>query len=33
MLWHGGEARTSRKYFRNLPAIERAALLAFLNSL
>ena len=33
ILWHGGEAEKSREIFRNLPAADRAALLAFLNSL
>tara|TARA_R110000787_G_scaffold8843_13_gene30346 strand:- start:4 stop:1392 length:1389 start_codon:yes stop_codon:yes gene_type:complete len=33
ILWHGGEAANSRERFRNLPAEDRSALLAFLNSL
>lgn len=33
ILWHGGEARRSRKAFRALPAADRAALLRFLESL
>ena len=33
ILWHGGEARTSRNAFRSLPAKEREALLRFLHSL
>ena len=33
ILWHGGEAKESRESFRNLPAADRAALIAFLNSL
>ena len=33
ILWHGGEAAGAREAFRTLPANERAALLAFLNSL
>ena len=33
ILWHGGEAETSREAFRNLPADEREAMLAFLMSL
>jgi CxxC motif-containing protein (DUF1111 family) len=33
VLWHGGEAQRSRDSFVNLPARERAALLAFLESL
>lgn len=33
VLWHGGEAEAARERFRNLPAADRAALLAFLGSL
>ena len=33
ILWHGGEAERAREAFRTLPAADRAALLAFLNSL
>ena len=33
IIWHGGEAQASREYFLNLSADERAALLAFLESL
>jgi CxxC motif-containing protein (DUF1111 family) len=33
ILWHGGEARRAREAFRTAPAGQRAALLAFLNSL
>jgi CxxC motif-containing protein (DUF1111 family) len=33
ILWHGGEAQTSREAVRNLNATQREALLAFLNSL
>lgn len=33
ILWHGGEAEASREAFRTAPAEDRAALLAFLNSL
>lgn len=33
ILWHGGEAETSRERFRTMTASERAALLAFLASL
>ena len=33
ILWHGGEADSAAARFRALPADERAALLAFLNSL
>jgi CxxC motif-containing protein (DUF1111 family) len=33
ILWHGGEAQKSRDGFRELPAAERRAVLAFLNSL
>ncbi|SFD05634.1 di-heme oxidoredictase family protein [Tropicimonas isoalkanivorans] len=33
ILWHGGEAFPAREAVRTLPAEERAALLAFLNSL
>ncbi|MDA0701660.1 MAG: c-type cytochrome [Proteobacteria bacterium] len=33
ILWHGGEALASREIFRNMPPEDRAALIAFLNSL
>jgi CxxC motif-containing protein (DUF1111 family) len=33
ILWHGGEAETTREVFRNLGADNRAALVAFLRSL
>ena len=33
ILWHGGEAKTSRDNFTNLSKTDRAALLAFLQSL
>ena len=33
ILWHGGEATRSRAEFERLSAAERAALIAFLNSL
>jgi CxxC motif-containing protein (DUF1111 family) len=33
ILWHGGEAEDARELFRNLPAPERAQLIAFLESL
>jgi CxxC motif-containing protein (DUF1111 family) len=33
ILWHGGEAGPARERYRQLPAGERAALLAFLGSL
>jgi len=33
ILWHGGEAATSRQRFVNLTTADRQALLAFLNSL
>jgi CxxC motif-containing protein (DUF1111 family) len=33
VLWHGGEAAGSRESFRQLPAEDRAALFAFLESL
>ena len=33
ILWHGGEAETSRERFRTMSAADRAALLAFLGSL
>jgi CxxC motif-containing protein (DUF1111 family) len=33
ILWHGGEALTSREAFKALPKSDREALLAFLNSL
>jgi CxxC motif-containing protein (DUF1111 family) len=33
VLWHGGEAQRSRDAYARMPATERRALLAFLNSL
>ncbi len=33
ILWHGGEAQAAQEGFRNLDADERAALIAFLESL
>jgi CxxC motif-containing protein (DUF1111 family) len=33
ILWHGGEAEPSREAFRAMPRADRAALVAFLNSL
>ncbi|MGJ8726520.1 MAG: di-heme oxidoredictase family protein [Roseibacillus sp.] len=33
ILWHGGEAETSKENFRTLPAADRAALIKFLQSL
>ena len=33
ILWHGGEAQKSREFYRQLPAEDRQALLAFLESL
>lgn len=33
ILWHGGEAETSKEAFRNLSAANREALIAFLKSL
>ncbi|MEM6730196.1 MAG: di-heme oxidoredictase family protein [Myxococcota bacterium] len=33
ILWHGGEARTSREHFVALPSDDRAALIAFVKSL
>jgi CxxC motif-containing protein (DUF1111 family) len=33
VLWHGGEATTARERFKSLPASDRKALIAFLNSL
>ena len=33
ILWHGGEAQASRERFRQMPAADREALLAFLGSL
>lgn len=33
VLWHGGEAQTSRDAYARLPAADRAALLRFLESL
>lgn len=33
ILWHGGEAESSKEAFRTMPAADRAALVAFLRSL
>ena len=33
ILWHGGEAEPAQQRFLNLPAVQRAELLAFLGSL
>jgi CxxC motif-containing protein (DUF1111 family) len=33
VLWHGGEAQPAQRAFREIASAERAALLAFLNSL
>lgn len=33
VLWHGGEAQSSREFFRTLPKTDRDALIAFLRSL
>ncbi len=33
VMWHGGEAQSAREAFRTMPAQDREALLAFLNSL
>lgn len=33
ILWHGGEAFTSKDEFKKLRAIEREELIAFINSL
>lgn len=33
ILWHGGEAREAKEAFRSLPAVERRALVRFLESL
>ncbi|MBS1538260.1 MAG: c-type cytochrome [Bacteroidetes bacterium] len=33
ILWHGGEASTSREYFKKLPQSDRKAIIAFLRSL
>lgn len=33
VLWHGGEAEVSREAFRGMPAADRAALQAFVDSL
>ena len=33
ILWHGGEAEGSRETFRNMSITERAAIVAFLESL
>ncbi len=33
ILWHGGEAEASKEAFRTMPAVDRADLIAFLQSL
>lgn len=33
VMWHGGEAESAREFVRNLPASDRRALIAFLESL
>ncbi|HEY0262001.1 MAG TPA: di-heme oxidoredictase family protein, partial [Chitinophagales bacterium] len=33
VLWHGGEAQTAKENFKAMNATDRAALIAFLNSL
>ena len=33
ILWHGGEAEAAREAFRNMTSAERAAVVAFLQSL
>jgi CxxC motif-containing protein (DUF1111 family) len=33
ILWHGGEAEKAKDDFRNMPSIDRTALLAYLDSL
>ncbi|MEO8004447.1 MAG: di-heme oxidoredictase family protein [Betaproteobacteria bacterium] len=33
VMWHGGDAQSAREAFRTMPAPDRDALLAFLNSL
>jgi CxxC motif-containing protein (DUF1111 family) len=33
ILWHGGEAEQAREMFRTMPASDRKALIAFLESL
>ena len=33
ILWHGGEAETSKESFRTMSAADRAALIKFLKSL
>lgn len=33
VMWHGGEAESSREFVRNLKAVDRQALIAFLESL
>lgn len=33
ILWHGGEAEAAKEVFRNLPGVDRDALIAFLRSL
>ncbi|KAJ54363.1 thiol oxidoreductase [Actibacterium mucosum KCTC 23349] len=33
ILWHGGEAEAARETVRQMPAVDRAALIAFLESL
>ena len=33
ILWHGGEAEASKEAFRTMPAADREALIAFLQTL
>ena len=33
ILWHGGEAETSKETFRNMPSADRADIIRFLKSL
>jgi CxxC motif-containing protein (DUF1111 family) len=33
IMWHGGEAYNAKEYVRNLSASDRAALVAFVQSL
>ena len=33
ILWHGGEAEPAREVFRQMPQVDRAALLRFVESL
>lgn len=33
ILWHGGEAEKAKRYYKDLPLVEREAMLRFINSL